>query len=58
MYVERRIMFDGVFDADRLIDKLDDAVESGELTEEETREIYREECADFWRQVNDMYWGM
>ena len=50
-------MFNGVFDVDRLIDKLDDAVESGELTEEEARDIYREECADFWRQVNDMYWG-
>ena len=43
--------------AGMLIDKLDNAVESGELTEEEARDIYREECADFWRQVNDMYWG-
>ena len=23
----------------------------------EARDIYREECADFWIQVNDMYWG-
>lgn len=51
-------MFDDVFDVDMLTDKLDNAVESGELTEEEVREIYREECADFWRQVNDIYWGM
>ena len=52
-------MFDDVFNVGMLIyNKLDDAVESGELTEEEARDIYREECADFWRQVNDMYWGM
>lgn len=51
-------MFDGIFDVGMLIDKLDDAVESGELSEEEARYIYKEECADFWRQVNDTYWGV
>ena len=55
--MERSMMFDDVFDAGMLIDRLDNVVESGELIEEEAREIYREECADFWRQVNDMYWG-
>lgn len=51
-------MFDDVFDIDMFIDVLDNAVESGELTEEEARYIYREEYADFCRQVNDMYCGM
>ena len=50
-------MFDDVFDVGMLTYRLDDAVESGELTEEEARDIYSEECADFWIQVNDMYWG-
>ena len=54
--VTNKTIYD-VFDTDMLTYRLDNAVESGELTEEEARDIYREECADFWRQVNDMYWG-
>ena len=42
---------------DNLTKALNNAVESGELTEEEARYIYREEYADFCRQVNDMYCG-
>ena len=45
------------YNMDLFMDKLNDAVENGELTEAEARQ----ECIDyqneFWRSVNDRYWG-
>ena len=44
-------------DMNALTSMLDDAVERGDLTEEEAREEFMEECSEFWKRVNDAYWG-
>lgn len=50
-------MANDMFSMDDMIDRLDDAIERGDITEDEAREIYIEEYADFWRTVNDRWWG-
>ena len=56
---EWRTMMDrdkNMLNMDALANMLDDAVERGDLTEEEAREEFMEECSEFWRRVNDDYW--
>ena len=45
-----------VLDMGALTNMLDDAVERGDLTEEEALEEFRNECSEFWRRVNNDYW--